>query len=170
MSANTLDTTTYDNVATNTVFDAVLDASVILAWRQNVKSVVDQHATEINGKVSLTGGELTGDLLISKSAPKYSLKDTATNKTFYIESASSEFRIAESGVSNRLIIDTSGIVTVSSGVIRLASTARIISSAGSPEGAITAPVGSIYLRTDGGTSTTLYVKQSGTGNTGWIAK
>lgn len=41
---------------------------------------------------------------------------------------------------------------------------------GTPEGAVTAPVGSLALRTDGGVSTTLYVKQSGTGNTGWIAK
>lgn len=42
---------------------------------------------------------------------------------------------------------------------------------GSPEGAIAAPVGSIYLRTgDGGAGSTLYVKESGTGNTGWVAK
>jgi hypothetical protein len=40
---------------------------------------------------------------------------------------------------------------------------------GSPEGVVTADVGSIYRRTDGGTGTTLYVKQSGTGNTGWAA-
>ena len=42
--------------------------------------------------------------------------------------------------------------------------------AGTPEGSVTAPVGSIYLRTDGGASTTLYVKESGAGNTGWVAK
>jgi len=42
--------------------------------------------------------------------------------------------------------------------------------AGAPEGAVTAPQGSLYLRTDGSTSTTLYVKTSGTGNTGWTAK
>ena len=41
---------------------------------------------------------------------------------------------------------------------------------GSPEGVITAPIGAIYQRSDGGTNTTLYVKQSGTGNTGWVAK
>jgi hypothetical protein len=41
---------------------------------------------------------------------------------------------------------------------------------GSPEGVAPAVVGSLYLRTDGGANTTLYVKQSGTGNTGWIAK
>lgn len=42
--------------------------------------------------------------------------------------------------------------------------------AGAPEGAITAAVGSLYLRTDGGAGSTLYVKESGAGNTGWVAK
>lgn len=42
--------------------------------------------------------------------------------------------------------------------------------AGSPEGVVTAPVGAIYTRTDGGPATTLYVKESGAGNTGWAAK
>lgn len=46
----------------------------------------------------------------------------------------------------------------------------IFSGTGSPEGVVTAKVGSLYLRTNGGASTTLYVKESGTGNTGWVAK
>jgi hypothetical protein len=41
---------------------------------------------------------------------------------------------------------------------------------GTPEGAVTAPVGSLFTRTDGGANTTLYIKESGTGNTGWVAK
>ena len=41
---------------------------------------------------------------------------------------------------------------------------------GSPEGVVTGLVGSIFLRTDGGTLTTLYVKESGSGNTGWMPK
>lgn len=41
---------------------------------------------------------------------------------------------------------------------------------GSPEGVYTAPVGSIFSRTNGGAGTSLYVKESGTGNTGWVAK
>lgn len=49
-------------------------------------------------------------------------------------------------------------------------TARWTSGTGSPEGVVTAPVGSLYTRTDGGAGTTLYVKESGTGNTGWVAK
>lgn len=41
---------------------------------------------------------------------------------------------------------------------------------GSPEGAVTAPVGAVYHRTDGGAGTSFYVKESGAGNTGWVAK
>lgn len=41
---------------------------------------------------------------------------------------------------------------------------------GSPEGVVTAPVGSLYTNQSGGASTTLYVKTSGVGNTGWTAK
>lgn len=41
---------------------------------------------------------------------------------------------------------------------------------GSPETVVTANVGSLFLRVNGGASTTLYVKESGTGNTGWVAK
>lgn len=41
---------------------------------------------------------------------------------------------------------------------------------GTPEGVVTATVGSLFTRTDGGADTTLYVKESGTGNTGWVAK
>jgi hypothetical protein len=40
---------------------------------------------------------------------------------------------------------------------------------GSPEGVVTASIGSVYRRSNGSTSTTLYVKESGTGNTGWVA-
>ena len=41
---------------------------------------------------------------------------------------------------------------------------------GSPEGVVTAPIGAIYSRTDGGAGTSFYVKESGVGNTGWVAK
>jgi hypothetical protein len=44
------------------------------------------------------------------------------------------------------------------------------SGAGTPEGTVTAPVGSLYTRTDGAADTTLYVKETGAGSTGWVAK
>jgi hypothetical protein len=73
----------------------------------------------------------------------------------------------------RLQIDTSGNVIVpSNGRIRFNSSTGPLDFAGSgtPEGSLTAPVGSTFRRTDGGTGTSFYVKESGTGNTGWVAK
>jgi hypothetical protein len=46
----------------------------------------------------------------------------------------------------------------------------LITGAGTPEGAVTAVVGSLFLRSDGGAGTSLYVKETGTGNTGWVGK
>lgn len=40
---------------------------------------------------------------------------------------------------------------------------------GTPEAAVAAPPGSIYTNTAGGVGTTLWVKRTGTGNTGWFA-
>lgn len=45
-----------------------------------------------------------------------------------------------------------------------------VTGTATPEGAVTAGVGSIFQRRNGGASTSLYVKESGTGNTGWVAK
>lgn len=49
---------------------------------------------------------------------------------------------------------------------------QVYSGNGSPEGVVTAGIGSIYLRRNGGAGTTLYVKESGaaTTNTGWVGK
>jgi hypothetical protein len=41
---------------------------------------------------------------------------------------------------------------------------------GTPESSVTGPIGSLYLRSNGGANTTMYVKESGSGNTGWVAK
>lgn len=46
----------------------------------------------------------------------------------------------------------------------------LMSGEGSPEGVVEASVGTIYTRTNGGANTTLYVKESGTDNTGWVGK
>ena len=41
---------------------------------------------------------------------------------------------------------------------------------GSPEGVVSANIGSTYRRLDGGASTSFYVKESGTDNLGWVGK
>lgn len=47
---------------------------------------------------------------------------------------------------------------------------RVRFGTGTPEGVVVANVGSMFLRDDGGAATTLYIKESGSGNTGWISK
>jgi hypothetical protein len=46
----------------------------------------------------------------------------------------------------------------------------LIVGKGSPEGKVTAAHPALYLRLDGGASTSLYVKESGSSSTGWVAK
>lgn len=46
----------------------------------------------------------------------------------------------------------------------------VFSGSGSPEGVVVGPVGSLFFSDTGGAGTTLYVKESGAGNTGWVAK
>jgi parallel beta-helix repeat protein len=46
----------------------------------------------------------------------------------------------------------------------------VVTGAGSPESVIAGGIGSIYHRRDGGALTSTYFKETGTGNTGWVAK
>jgi hypothetical protein len=56
----------------------------------------------------------------------------------------------------------------SDGAVQIKDGPLILAGTGTPEAAVTAPVGSLFLRTDAATS--LYVKQTGAGNTGWVVK
>lgn len=47
---------------------------------------------------------------------------------------------------------------------------KIRRGTGTPEGVVIGAIGDLYLRTDGGASTTMYVKESGAGTYGWVAK
>lgn len=51
-----------------------------------------------------------------------------------------------------------------------ATSAKIYGGTGTPEGIVTAQQGSIFARTNGGAGTSLYIKESGVGNTGWVGK
>jgi hypothetical protein len=80
-----------------------------------------------------------------------------------------------SGANNRFVNNTYSVDTTKATVFEfnvLTTSSVYIDHVGSgtPEGSIIAAVGSLWRRTNGGTSTTFYVKESGTSNTGWIAK
>lgn len=63
-----------------------------------------------------------------------------------------------------------GAVFFPNGLSISASGIRWVSGAGSPNGVVTAPIGSLYSNTSGGSGTTLYVKESGSGSSGWVGK
>jgi hypothetical protein len=85
---------------------------------------------------------------------------------------------ATSGSLIRFREGTSSLGTLSANGLTLFTTKLSLDSGltgitvgtGSPETVVNANVGSLFLRKDGGAGTTLYVKESGTGSTGWIAK
>ena len=72
------------------------------------------------------------------------------------------------GTVSATTVVASGVASLNGGISVNGPT--ITSGTGSPEGAVTASVGSVFLRTNGGAVTTLYIKESGAGNTGWVAK
>lgn len=72
-------------------------------------------------------------------------------------------RLKIRGLNGVRLADT-GDLTVGNGL------AQVFSGTGSPQSVVTATVGALYLRVDGGAGTCLYIKESGTGSTGWVAK
>jgi len=66
---------------------------------------------------------------------------------------------------------TKGIIDAIRTDIAAAGVSGLVTSGtGTPEGSVTAGVGTLYARTDGSGTTTLYRKQTGAGTTGWVAQ
>jgi hypothetical protein len=88
-------------------------------------------------------------------------------KYIYAKTFSSDIEGAKVSLTGNIsVIEATGAGS-SLGIVN----AKIYSGTGSPEGVVTANKGSLYLRSDGSTNTTLYVKEGGVGtNTGWIPK
>jgi hypothetical protein len=66
-------------------------------------------------------------------------------------------------------LSATGTGTIGATSVTYAASVTETAGTGSPEGVVTANIGSVYHRTNGSTGTTLYIKESGTGNTGWVA-
>lgn len=107
----------------------------------------------------------TGKLFIGGQTDPFS---TLLVKSKGSTSATGAFQVSNSSNANLIYMSDAGDFTVYN-QIRLGSQTgpMIRSGTGSPESVVTAPVGSMFLRTNGGAGTTLYIKESGAGNTGW---
>lgn len=222
MAAGHVDPTIKANVLGNTVFDAVLDATKIAAWYNDVANKIDSNyddavskTTAAITKVNFNGGLgfQNGDFSIgsistdanwggyirgrSGTQADIAFADSADVVVMSIKSAITNIlrnvilqnNIAIQGketggtIRNLLYVDTGNQINLGTAgqVLVLSSNGSVILNngttfitimygTGTPEGSKTASVGSLFLRLDGAATTTLYVKTSGTGNTGWTAK
>jgi hypothetical protein len=166
MSAGHVDPTIKTNVLSNTIYDAVIDPVVIAAWRNEVANKVDQ-----NYDVSLlkTGGTMTDNIIFPSSKGIKAIDSSSSAVNFVNLDGANKFQVGKN-LSNFNITAFTDPTINNNTVWHAGNAGPFYKGAGSPEGVVTSVVGGIYQRTDGGASTTLYVKQSGTGNTGWIAK
>lgn len=122
-------------------------------------------AAYVGVSTSAFPGGANGDLILiprtsSNNDVRVYVGSGTPTETFVVQ-ASTKNALVQAG---NLVIGTAGKGVVLPGGITWTS------GSGSPEGVVTAPVGSLYSRSDGGVLTSLYVKQSGTGNTGWAGK
>lgn len=100
----------------------------------------------------------------SQGARVWALANGHVSAARFAAIGTSSYLDANCNVAGSLIVE-SGFLAMNS-----AQNVWIKRGTGTPEGAQTASPGSLYIRTDGGAGTTFYVKETGTGNTGWVAK
>lgn len=127
--------------------------------------------------VEKAGDTMTGDLILQSTSTtqlqaknaggtEYLRVDTTNNALVFLNAADL-YMYSDNGSTVKWAIDgATGIITFG---VPNTSVPSIRTGTGTPESAVTAQVGSIFLRSDGGTDTAVYRKESGTGNTGWVA-
>lgn len=110
---------------------------------------------------------VSGNVGIGQNTPTARLHVTGSGST----SSTTALLVENSSGTDALTVRDDQLVIVhSKAAIGGASGPTWSSGTGTPEGVVTANIGSIFSRTDGGAGTSFYVKESGTGNTGWVAK
>ena len=124
---------------------------------------------------NLSWGGITGPYLVNDGNYTLSQRNGSNPqilRIYEIDSGANDEYLEFSAASGTNLIRPQATGTGTASVVRYHTTTAVFwtSGSGSPESVVTAPVGSLYTRTDGGASTTLYVKESGTGSTGWVAK
>jgi hypothetical protein len=146
-------------------FDSTVQSSVFGLQRRNVIGAVTYSAT--TNTVGITNISSTG---------QFNTQGRNIQQVFSRNYSTIDGGIVGKEGGTLLVVGsdatTAGNLSVSSLMIGGGSfsSTGIYSGVGSPQGVLTAATGSLYLNTSGGANTTLYVKESGSGNTGWVAK
>lgn len=164
--------------------DSTVDASVTtLDFNGSDFNVTSSPAGEANVSIAdnyvlNTGDAITGDLLLqSTSATQLQAKNAGGTEYFRVDTNNGYFGsyngadilvYSDAGITVKYSVDgATGVVTF--GLPGGATVPSIRTGTGSPEGVVSAQVSSLFLRSDGSTDTSVYRKESGTGNTGWVA-
>lgn len=115
--------------------------------------VTSSGVTSIDADGGITGFDFTGGPITSSGTLTMVVSNAAV--------ARGAISAAESGNNTDITDLMSGVAIGGS---------KINTGVGSPETVVAGNVGDVYLRQDGGAGTTLYIKESGLGSTGWVAK
>lgn len=118
--------------------------------------------------VGVTTGTLETHVIASNTATQITIADTwgITENVIYVAFVPMYLGAANYPWQRMYLI---GDLRFGKGASAGSGVIYIKYGSGSPAGVITANIGSVYLRMDGGAGTSLYIKESGTGNTGWTA-
>lgn len=135
-------------------------------------------STDFGATFSTRDSSVTWVTVCMSADGKYSFAATSGNiyRSVTKTSLTGSFAVSDkAAIGVALTTTETASLAVGSGGIKawnaaLTAAPTITVGDATPEGAVTAPVGSLFLRTNGGANTTFYVKESGTGNTGWVGK
>lgn len=148
----------------------------------NVRHVTQSERNSWNNKVSKTGDTMTGDLRIESVSPQLVFTYTEgwdngirgrivaknnVKEVWSIGDSSSTGDLYIKNLVNSPIHLISGYLVVTNSVTN--NFFFLMVGNGSPEGNVSAPYGSLYVRTDAGAGARLWVKDTPGGNTGWKA-
>lgn len=112
---------------------------------------------------------LTGDRVLTPVADQLTLTDNGAGSSVQLGLAD----YGTPGTYTKSVVDIKGRVVAGAQLLTEDMPAplnRIYTGTGTPNGVVTATPGSLYLNIAGGASTTLWVKESGSSNTGWVGK
>lgn len=134
-----------------------------------VSNIAERMRITSVGDIAIGRTTASAKLDVQSATEQLRLRYDTSNYVSVTVNSSGVVTIAPSGGD----VSITGALTVSTQITtpKVVWTGNVqdLAGTGSPESAVTAAIGSTYRRTDGGASTTLYVKESGTGNTGWTA-
>lgn len=180
---NISDTVSTQNASTDILFRMTKNAryiniglySVVSSFTGTVLSKDSTIVSPVNMFNSQFDQQSTGNVISEKTrvtAPVDSKKWRETVGNTQLSRAI----VSDSGVAINYEVITRNAATgisqyeIRADRVRLNNGPEVITGTGSPEGVVAATKASQFWRTDSASSASLYIKETGVGNTGWVAK